>query len=131
MCGGFTCQRCGSHVPNYASSHKPGCALPLSTREAIRYSGLPVEASEAAIAAAEEKALEVWGQDYLRERRNEDALARAAKPNVSPLMTISLAGEVFTVGANGAAQFAQPINVACAPRTLTVPAMTTGPGAGA
>lgn len=127
MCGGHTCKRCGGYVANSSSEHRRGCALPESTREAIMYSGLPVEAGEAAIAAAEDKALELWGQDYLRERRAEDARARVPRPNVSPLVTVPLAGQVFAVGADGLVQVPQSSAGVWAgpPWTVTLPAVVT------
>lgn len=77
MCGS-TCPRCGESDSPYG--HPRGCALPRSTRDAIYYSGLPVDAAEAAITAAEDKALKTWGREYLAERRREDRVARAEKP---------------------------------------------------
>lgn len=85
MCGS-TCPRCGDSQVSLYGPHPRGCALPVSTRQAIRYSGLPVSAAEAAIAAAEDEALRAWGKDKLRERRREDAQRRATPPPPTPVL---------------------------------------------
>lgn len=93
MCGS-RCQRCGEYE-SMSGSHPRGCALPAGAREKIYYCGLPVDVAVAALAGAEDRALETMGKESLMRWRRDDAVERAESAAERPSNTVPAGSPVY------------------------------------